>query len=96
MDFSVPSRTGPRVSAACDYRAAARFEDVLDVSIRVSRVGDTSVRYDIEFKRGDALIAVGTMSAVCCRVTSGGRFEAIAIPDSARRALESIAVNERN
>lgn len=81
----------PRVSAQCDYKAAVRFEDVLDISITVSRIGGKSVQYDIEFNRGDELIAVGTMSAACCRVTHGGRFEAIAIPDASKRALESIA-----
>lgn len=83
----------PRVAAQCDYKAAARFEDVLDISIRVSRIGGKSVQYEIEFKRGGELIAVGRMSAACCRVTHGGRFEAMTIPDDSKRVLESIAVN---
>lgn len=81
----------PRVSAQCDFKAAARFEDVLEISISVARIGEKSVQYAIEFARDGEAIASGKMSAACCRVTPGGQFEAITIPAEARRALESIA-----
>src|ERR687883_366234 len=43
----------PRVSAYCDYLRPARFEDVLDISVRVQNLGRKSVTYAFEFSRGD-------------------------------------------
>src|SRR2546421_12927081 len=41
----------PRVSATCDYVSPARFEDLLDVSVSIDRVGAKSVTYAFEFAR---------------------------------------------
>ncbi|GAA4471059.1 thioesterase family protein [Novipirellula rosea] len=43
--------TWPRVSAHCDYRAAARFEDILEIAVTVLRLGSSSVEYGIRFSR---------------------------------------------
>src|SRR5215471_18705847 len=46
----------PRVSASCDYLRPARFEDVLDISVRVQKIGRKSVTYAFEFaKDGEVL-----------------------------------------
>jgi len=58
----------PRVSAQCDYRSPARFEDELVIVVRVARIGDKSVTYGFEFHREDTLLAVGTLVAACCRL----------------------------
>src|SRR5207245_4647998 len=39
----------PRVSATCDYLKPATFEDVLDVSVTIDRVGTKSVTFAFEF-----------------------------------------------
>src|SRR5438093_9625112 len=39
----------PRVAASCDYLKPARFEDVLDITLKVDRIGAKSVTYAIEF-----------------------------------------------
>src|SRR4051812_41157808 len=39
----------PRVSAACDYRKPARFEDLLTITVTVERVGQRSVTYRHDF-----------------------------------------------
>src|SRR5881275_775439 len=39
----------PRVSAKCDFAAAARFEDVLEIEVRVARLGERSVTYSHRF-----------------------------------------------
>lgn len=83
-----PRVTWPRVAASCDYVAAARFEDILTISIQVARIGSTSVEYRFRFARGDQLIAQGSMTAVCCRIPeSGGRIEKTPIPDAIRLLL---------
>lgn len=91
----VDEKTGviswPRVSARCDYKAAVGFEETLTVSLSATRIGAKSVTYRIAFTRDGELIATGEMSAVCCRIKPGGRFESIPIAADARKALQSIA-----
>jgi 4-hydroxybenzoyl-CoA thioesterase/acyl-CoA thioester hydrolase len=58
----------PRVAASCDYVRAARFADVLDIVLRVTRKGRTSMTYRFDFENGGELVARGELTAVCCRV----------------------------
>src|SRR5437762_5781662 len=39
----------PRVAARCDYQTAVKFEDVLDIEVRIVRVGKKSVTYEFNF-----------------------------------------------
>jgi YbgC/YbaW family acyl-CoA thioester hydrolase len=80
----------PRVSAACDYRRPARFEDVLTIAVTVERVGEKSVTYRHEFtnQRGEP-IAVGRVTAVFCRTTTPDELESAAIPAELRAKLEA-------
>jgi len=79
----------PRVGASCDYLNPARFEDVLDVRLKVIRKGTRSMTYGFEFQRGDVLIATGRLSTVFCECAPGQPFRAIPIPDFiADRILE--------
>src|ERR687885_609494 len=56
----------PRVSAACDYLSPARFQDVLDVTVAVERLGRSSITYAFEFFKGEGAVARGRMTTVCC------------------------------
>ncbi|MCO6437779.1 MAG: acyl-CoA thioesterase [Phycisphaerae bacterium] len=80
----------PRVATGCEYFAPARFEDVLDLALTVSHVGNRSVSYEIEFRRGGERIAIGRTTAVCCTM-SGGNFGPTEIPPSLREKLVSAA-----
>lgn len=79
----------PRVSATCDYTKPAYFQDLLDVEVRVERVGQKSVTYAFEFSRGGDVLARGKVTSVCCRVVAGNKFEAIEFPATYRARLES-------
>ncbi len=39
----------PRVHVSCDYRGSARFEDCLNIQVRVVRLGTRSVTYGFQF-----------------------------------------------
>jgi 4-hydroxybenzoyl-CoA thioesterase/acyl-CoA thioester hydrolase len=71
----------PRVSAACEYQGSARFEDVLDVEVRVERLGSRSVTYAFTFTRQGQAVATGRVTAVCCRMDSDHRLSSIDIPE---------------
>ncbi|MEP0846662.1 MAG: acyl-CoA thioesterase [Phycisphaerae bacterium] len=77
----------PRVAVNCQYSSPARFEDELELTVRPVKLGAKSLTFEIEFRRGAARVALGTTTAVCCRVEPGGAFQAIAIPDAIRRRL---------
>ena len=78
----------PRVSAQCDYRGPVRFEDWLDVEVRVARLGETSVTYDFRFLLDGKRVADGQVTAVCCLFTVGKPPRPIAIPADLRQQLE--------
>ncbi len=79
----------PRVSAACDFTRPLRFEDSVDITVILEKLGTKSVQYRYEFRRDGADIAIGRTAAVLCRSIRGGPFESIPIPDDIRAKLES-------
>jgi len=89
MDWQGQAIGFPRVSASCDYVKPARFEEVLDVAVRIDRIGKKSVTYAFEFSRGGELIANGKVTSVCCRVLPDNRIEGIEIPAGYRARLQS-------
>jgi len=81
----------PRVSAQCDYRRPVRFEDVLEITVTVARLGRRSITYAHEFRLGGELVASGSVTAACCRKLPDGGLEAIDIPDELRAKLQDPA-----
>lgn len=72
----------PRVSAQCDFRAAARFEDILQIEVRIVRLGTRSVTYGHRFLLGSSEVASGQITTVYCRLQPGLAPEPTAIPAS--------------
>ncbi len=87
--------TWPRVAAACEYLGPARFEDLLDVSLFVERVGTSSVHYRQQIDCESRAIAVGRISVVCCRISEDRQLVKMAVPDVIRDALTKSASHTR-
>ena len=81
-----PLVTWPRVSASCDYRSAARFEEELEIELAVGKIGDSSIHYEFSFCRNGDSIANGVLVAVCCHLESGV-LKKISIPQELRHKL---------
>lgn len=81
--------TWPRVSARCDYRGSVRFEDELQIEVRIERIGEKSVTYGFRFLHDDRPIAEGNLVAVCCRMLPGQPLASIPIPADIRATLEN-------
>jgi YbgC/YbaW family acyl-CoA thioester hydrolase len=77
----------PRVSANCDYLQPARFEQVLEIEVRVERLGTKSVTFGFTFRHEGRPVARGAMTSVCCLVGTGGAIESVPIPDHIRQLL---------
>ena len=69
-----------------EYVAPARFDDLLEIFVRVERIGTTSITYDHAAYRvsegaGDELMATAKATLVCIDL---GRRRAVAVPDAFR------------
>src|SRR5256714_3408529 len=78
----------PRVAASCEYFGPLRFEDEVELIMRVTKVGDKSFNYEVEFQREGRKVALGKMISVCCEMQDAG-MRLIAIPAAIRRELEA-------
>ncbi len=78
----------PRMSASCDYKAPAFFEDELTVNLRIIRKGSKSLNYAYTFTREDALIAEGEIGVACCVCNPGEKMRAIEIPEEIGRQMQ--------
>ncbi|EAQ78128.1 acyl-CoA thioesterase [Blastopirellula marina] len=58
----------PRVSIRCDFQSPVRFEDEIDISIVVKKMGAKSVTYGFKFSHDGRPVATGETTAVCCRI----------------------------
>jgi acyl-CoA thioester hydrolase len=77
----------PRVRVEGDYRAPVRFDDELEVRLRVAQVGRTSVTYDLEVERDGLLAATGRVVSVLI----DGTGRAVPWPDDLAAALRGSA-----
>jgi acyl-CoA thioester hydrolase len=53
------------VEAQAGFRAPARFDDVLDLSMTIARLGNTSIVSELEERRAGELLATGRLVHVC-------------------------------
>lgn len=81
----------PRVSAHCDYRSPAYFEEEVEIHVTLERLGTKSVTYRFEFLSDGRSIATGTLTAVCCQMHGSGEMSAIAIPSEIAERLQQLA-----
>jgi acyl-CoA thioester hydrolase len=71
-----------------EYLAGARFDDLLEVFVRVERMGTTSITYDHAVYRveDDALMATATGTLVCIALPER---KAVPIPQAFRDQIEA-------
>jgi YbgC/YbaW family acyl-CoA thioester hydrolase len=77
----------PRVSVTCEYLRPLRFEDVVDITVQVEKIGRTSVQYVFSFTHHGNKVAEGRITAVLCRKTAEDRLEPIEVPTELREKL---------
>ncbi len=47
--------------AAIEYHASAEFDDVVDIALRVARIGNSSMQFLLEIYRGETLLVNGEL-----------------------------------
>jgi len=60
--------TFPRVSASCDFKSPARCEEILEIGVRLVKLGKKSLTFQFDFTHEGREVASGQMTSVCsCR-----------------------------
>jgi YbgC/YbaW family acyl-CoA thioester hydrolase len=77
----------PRVAASCDYLRPVTFEDILEIEVRVDKIGRKSVSFAFDFLCRGEVAARGRVTSVCCKVGPEHRLEPIEIPAALRERL---------
>ena len=82
----------PRVQAGCDYRRPLRFEDEVEVTLRVREKREKSLAYDFIFRKlgepPETEAARGTITAVCAALQEG-KMKAVPIPERIASRIEA-------
>lgn len=83
----------PRVHLECDFRHAARLDDLLEVSVYVGRFGTKSMKLNFEVRRkgDDELIATAHFVLAAVKQDT---FETVPIPAELRERLAPYTANE--
>ena len=76
----------PRVHLECDFLSAARLDDLLEVSVYVGPVGNSSMRLNFEVRRKGEEELVATAHFVLAAVKKD-TFEKVRVPDELRERL---------
>ncbi|MFS2122711.1 acyl-CoA thioesterase [Pseudomonas sp. Pseusp97] len=89
LDIHAGEVVGFVVHSACDYHAPVAFPDHLEVGLRVARLGNSSVHYQLAvFVRGEDLAcASGNFVHVFVNRATN---RPVSIPDSLRAALQAL------
>src|SRR5262245_38503152 len=81
----------PRVSASFDFRRPLRFEDEVEVRLRVIGKSAKTLTYQAVILHQGEIAAVGRHTSVCVRRRPGQAIKAIAMPDRVAKAFEPVA-----
>jgi acyl-CoA thioester hydrolase len=74
----------PRVRTEFTFATSVQFDDLVDVTLTVSALGETSITYDLEVRRGTTAVASGRVIAVLIDRETG---EKRPWPDDLRQLL---------
>lgn len=77
------------VETQCNYHASLAFPDVVEAGIRVAKLGNSSVRYEVGIFKAGAPQAAATGHFVHVYVDRQTR-RPVPVPDAMRAALESL------
>ncbi len=80
----------PRIEAHCQYKAACRFDDQFEVSLRVRDVDEKTITYDFQLLRTEdsKLAAEGYLKCIAVNLD----WKAVPIPDEFSKMLRESVV----
>ncbi|AFZ67487.1 acyl-CoA thioesterase [Deinococcus peraridilitoris] len=91
LDFAHGEVIGLVVETGCRYFASLSFPDPVTAGLRVARLGNSSVRYEVALFRADEARAAAAGFFVHVYVNRHSRRPTL-LPDNLRRVLETLVV----
>lgn len=98
LGYSVAARPGapevgwPRVHASCDYHRPLRFEDEVEIRMRVVGKQSKALSYEFRFWKLNGPepveVAKGSLTVVCVSRQPDGTMKAVPIPDEIGGRIE--------
>lgn len=85
----------PRVSASFDFLRPLRFEDEIEVQIRLVERTSKTFRYQCVIRSGGEVAAIGTSTSICVRKVPGEPLRAIDIPPEIAASFKIMSPVER-
>jgi YbgC/YbaW family acyl-CoA thioester hydrolase len=70
----------PRVAASFEYQRPLRFEDEIDIQVRIVSISNRSMKYTCTITRAGESIATGSATIVCVAQQPDGSMKAVPIP----------------
>src|SRR5262245_1098433 len=85
----------PRVAARLEYHRPLRFEDEIDIQVRIISISNRSMKYTCTITRGGDSIATGSATIVCVAQQPDKSMKAVPIPPgiASRFAVSAAAVS---
>ena len=77
----------PRVAASFEFQRALRFEDEVDIHLRIADITQKTIRYECVVTKDDQQVASGTMTIACVRKTP--MMRAVEIPEEIATRLRA-------
>lgn len=81
----------PRVQASCEYRKPLRFEDEVEIHLRVLEKRERVLRYEFVFRKSGEEAARGQLTVACVRKQADGSLKAVSIPAEIAARIEPAA-----
>ena len=72
------------------FRGAARFDELIELAVKVARIGGSSMRVEIDARRGDELLCEGFLEYV---FVDARAFSPVEIPARVRELLPAVAAD---
>jgi acyl-CoA thioester hydrolase len=87
-----PQVAWPRVAASCEYKRPFKYEDIVEVHLKVATKTEKAITYTFIFRKaGDpAECARGSVTVVCCTIRDG-KLQATFIPKEFAEKIEAAA-----
>ena len=71
----------PRVAAACEFHRPLKFEQEVDVTIRVTELTKRTITYGCEIRQDGQRVATGTLKIACVSKVPGAPMKSVEIPE---------------
>lgn len=82
----------PRVHASCDFKRPLKFEEIVEIHLRVTEKKRRTLSYEIRMTRvepgPEEEVAVGKLTVVCVRKSAEGKMEAVPFPEDLAALIE--------